>query len=214
MICPHGIHMDNACGACNPPRGTTVRGWEACNPVCGEGYKSERFCAGICRPKRLQAAIEGECDGLAVDRKQARAILDYVDARRPLTDEQIAALVPGAQAGWSREQYCQWTARAVERAHGIGTGTAPVAWAVFARNGNVRLWSTDSEAVRKFATDNDLPLHPLFAQPVARPIRDDEIERIAGTDELTGDAILRFAHRLLEAVVNPAPLEGKRPVRS
>lgn len=24
-ICPHGIHMDNACGACIPPRGTTAR---------------------------------------------------------------------------------------------------------------------------------------------------------------------------------------------
>lgn len=182
MICAHGIHMDNACGACTPPRGTTVRGWDACNPVCAEGHRSERFCAGICRPKRLQAAIEGECDGLAVDGKQARAILDYVGERRPLTDEQIVALMPNAQAEWSREQYCQWTARAVERAHGIG------------------------------AAVNGLSLHPLFTQPVARPIRDDEIERIAGTDELTGDAILRFAHRLLEAVVNPPPRWGKLPV--
>lgn len=24
-VCPHGIHYDNACGACVPPRGTTVR---------------------------------------------------------------------------------------------------------------------------------------------------------------------------------------------
>jgi hypothetical protein len=26
QVCPHGIHMDNACGACVPARGTTVRG--------------------------------------------------------------------------------------------------------------------------------------------------------------------------------------------
>lgn len=30
-----------------PPEAT----WDACNPVCAEGYKSERFCAGTCRPK-------------------------------------------------------------------------------------------------------------------------------------------------------------------
>ena len=24
MICDHGIHMENACGKCQPPRGTTV----------------------------------------------------------------------------------------------------------------------------------------------------------------------------------------------
>jgi hypothetical protein len=23
--CAHGIHWDNACGACSPPRGTTIR---------------------------------------------------------------------------------------------------------------------------------------------------------------------------------------------
>ncbi len=42
-------------------------------------------------------------------------------ARAPLTDQQIVDLVPNAQSGWSRGQYCQWMARAVERAHGIGT---------------------------------------------------------------------------------------------
>ncbi len=31
------------------------------------------------RVKRLQDAIEGECDGLAVDEQHARAILAYVD---------------------------------------------------------------------------------------------------------------------------------------
>lgn len=31
------------------------------------------------RVKRLQAAIEGECDGLAIDEHHARAILHYVD---------------------------------------------------------------------------------------------------------------------------------------
>jgi hypothetical protein len=45
--------------------------------------------------------------------------------RAPLTDQQIVDLVPDDQAGWSRGQYCQWMARAVERAHGIGTSGVP-----------------------------------------------------------------------------------------
>lgn len=47
------------------------------------------------------------------------------------------------------------------------------------------------------------------AGPVMRPISDKEIEQIAGRDELTGDAILDFAHRLLEAAANP-PTAGVR----
>lgn len=38
----------------------------------------------------------------------------------------------------------------------------PRAWAVFAPNGNVRLWSTDSEPVRKLAEKEGLPLVPLY----------------------------------------------------
>lgn len=41
----------------------------------------------------------------------------------------------------------------------------PRAWAVFAPNGNVRLWSTDSEPVRKLAEEEGLPLVPLYAIP-------------------------------------------------
>ena len=43
-----------------------------------------------------------------------------VGALRQLTDTQVADLIPHEQQGWTREQYCQWTARAIERAHGIG----------------------------------------------------------------------------------------------
>jgi len=48
--------------------------------------------------------------------------------------------------------------------HAVEAGK-PVAWAVFADNGNVRLWSTDCEALRKFATDNGLCLTPLYTHP-------------------------------------------------
>lgn len=44
------------------------------------------------------------------------------------------------------------------------------AWAVFSDDGNIRLWSTDCEAVRKFAESNGLTLVPLYSMdhaPVA-----------------------------------------------
>jgi hypothetical protein len=41
----------------------------------------------------------------------------------------------------------------------------PVAWALFAPNGNIRMWSTDSEAVRKVAAAEGWPLTPLYAGP-------------------------------------------------
>lgn len=47
--------------------------------------------------------------------------------------------------------------------------------------------------------------------PAMRPISDKEIEQIAAGDELTGDAILDFAHRLLTAAANPAT--GKQPLQ-
>lgn len=40
----------------------------------------------------------------------------------------------------------------------------PVAWAVFAPNGNVRLWSQNSEAVREYADSNGFPVTPLFRE--------------------------------------------------
>lgn len=39
----------------------------------------------------------------------------------------------------------------------------PVAWAVFAPNGNIRMWSQDSDPVRKLASDERLELVPLYA---------------------------------------------------
>lgn len=39
----------------------------------------------------------------------------------------------------------------------------PVAWAVFAPNGNIRMWSQDSEPVRKLAEAEGMKLVPLYA---------------------------------------------------
>lgn len=44
----------------------------------------------------------------------------------------------------------------------VRVGRRPVAYAVFADNGNIRIWSTDSEPVRKLAEAEGLPLVPLY----------------------------------------------------
>lgn len=41
----------------------------------------------------------------------------------------------------------------------------PAAWAVFADNGNIRIWSSASEPVRKLAEDEGMKLVPLYAIP-------------------------------------------------
>lgn len=41
----------------------------------------------------------------------------------------------------------------------------PVAWAVFADNGNIRIWSSASEPVRKLAEETGMKLVPLYAIP-------------------------------------------------
>lgn len=187
------------------------------------------------RVRALQDAIEGELDGLGISNEKAEAILRHIDKEAP---------------------------------------GKPRAWAVFAENRNLRIWSTDGEGIRKYAEQHNLPLTPLYDHPVGSPlayrttqvchrcmspdgrhwdgrecwlckhyplskqldveglarqsdcahvdlngdrakslerlsdfaafvrsatcsISDKEIERIAGRDELTGDAILRFARDLL-----------------
>jgi len=69
MICPHGIHMDNACGACVPPRGTTVRGWYS--PV-DEKLRTALAAPGVERLRDFynvgpvqRAAVESFADALA-----------------------------------------------------------------------------------------------------------------------------------------------------
>jgi len=63
------------------------------------------------RVKRLQDAIEGECDGLAIDEQHARAILQYVDGMNavaaPLVDwpaihRGFASAAPAVEAAAAR----------------------------------------------------------------------------------------------------------------
>ena len=42
----------------------------------------------------------------------------------------------------------------------------PVAWAAFADNGNIRIWTSASETMRKLAADEGMELTPLYSAPV------------------------------------------------
>jgi hypothetical protein len=48
-----------------------------------------------------------------------------------------------------------------------GNGAAPIAFAVFADNGNIRLWGRDQEYVKTFAEQHWLDVVPLYAAPEA-----------------------------------------------
>ena len=47
----------------------------------------------------------------------------------------------------------------------VDVPVGPVAWAVFADNGNIRIWSSASEPVRKLAEAEGMKLVPLYAIP-------------------------------------------------
>ena len=74
-------------------------------------------------------------------------------------------------------------------------GRQPVAYAVFAGNGNIRIWSTDSEPVRKLAEAEGLPLVPLYPaahlewmQALMTSLLDHLGERDNGTGNAPGHA--------------------------
>ncbi len=46
-----------------------------------------------------------------------------------------------------------------------------VAWAAFADNGNIRIWTSVADDVRKLAESNGLELVPLYATPPASPVQ-------------------------------------------
>ena len=82
--------------------------------------------------ERLKAAVEGECDGLAIDDRHAEAILDYVLAAELEAPEAHEATKPAPSAPnpsdfsvyqppWSRSDITilRAIARAVEATHGI-----------------------------------------------------------------------------------------------
>lgn len=62
----------------------------------------------------------------------------------------------------------------------------PRAWAVFGSNGNIRLWSTDTETARQCSSETGLPLVPLYSiddAPVAIMDTRDVLGICAPTEE-------------------------------
>lgn len=57
----------------------------------------------------------------------------------------------------------------------------PVAYAIFAENGNIRLWSTEPQHVKRIAQEKGLSLVPLYAAPPAQ-----QAQRPDFHDEWTG----------------------------
>jgi len=49
--------------------------------------------------------------------------------------------------------------------HLAAQSSTPVAWAVFVPNGNIRMWSTNTEVIQQFAADNGVAVTPLYANP-------------------------------------------------
>ena len=48
----------------------------------------------------------------------------------------------------------------------------PVAWAIFAENGNIRIWSPANESIEKMAERDGLTVTPLYALPQWRSMDD------------------------------------------
>lgn len=95
------------------------------------------------RVQRLQAAIEGECDGLAVDEHHAKAILDYVLGAQP----EAPTAAPLEPAAWADD-------RAI--AGGIGNVVSAATKAYWERSHTI-----DRAMAARM-------VHPLYAHPPAR----------------------------------------------
>ena len=52
----------------------------------------------------------------------------------------------------------------------------PVAYAIFAENGNIRIWSTESQHVKRIAQEKGLSLVTLYAAPVAQQPQEIEVQ--------------------------------------
>ena len=65
---------------------------------------------------------------------------------------------------------------AFERLESMVGAQEPVAYAIFAENGNIRLWSTESQHVKRIAQEKGLSLVPLYATPVAQQPQEIEVQ--------------------------------------
>lgn len=93
----------------------------------------------------------------------------------------------------------------------------PVAWAVFADNGNIRIWSSVNEPVRKLAEEQGMKLTPLYAIQDGVTLAPErffafEFEVWQG-DEMVASASGPREHALREAMHYAAQYKQDGPVR-
>ena len=86
----------------------------------------------------------------------------------------------------------------------------PVAWAVFAENGNIRIWSPTSEAVEKMAEREGLTVIPLYTKDgmaLAERLATDALTSLAGIVCTPAEGYLMAPHCLASDIGNLRKLE-------
>jgi hypothetical protein len=84
--------------------------------------------------------------------------------------------------GWATEKEAAEALTALTQLEAMVGEQKPVAYAIFAENGNIRLWSTESQHVKRIAQEKGLSLVPLYAAPVAQPQAEPKCECDATMD--------------------------------
>lgn len=102
----------------------------------------------------------------------------------------------------------------------VDVSVGPVAWAVFADNGNIRIWSSASEPVRKLAEAEGLKLVPLYVIPdgwALVPKHETEAMHDAVMSVLYRGVARNRTQTLLDAYLSSAPVSpnagGNQPPR-
>lgn len=81
----------------------------------------------------------------------------------------------------------------------------PVAWAVFADNGNIRIWSHVIEPVRELVEKENLKLVPLYAIPAGwRLVPEKPTAEMLGATSWPGCAATDWRHMLAAAPALPS----------
>lgn len=86
----------------------------------------------------------------------------------------------------------------------VDVTVGPLAWAVFADNGNIRIWSSASEPVRKLAEENGMRLIPLGDISLLRALIADD------GYAMTFQSIGQYRSALLKALTPNVEVRGSR----
>lgn len=137
----------------------------------------------------------------------------------------MRAAVEALQGAWCRDSQTMSridAALSLLRAALEAPQQQQVAWAVFARNGNIRMWSTNTDAIQQFAIDEGVAVTPLCASPVAAApqptlsneqilhLWDTRVGSVSETWPLSDKDKLNFARAVLAASPQTPPDGAKQ----